>query len=146
MAARMLSSTADSRGRPGAAVILNALVAMIAIAAGAPSDYGPLTFPAFTLFTVLGVLVGWAGWALVQRWVRNPRRALSILVPVVLVVSFVPDLLLLAFRFIPGAAPAAAVALVVMHLVVVGVAVPTYALISHSASAPRAARAAGAPA
>lgn len=123
-----------------AAVVLNALVAVIAVAAGAPSDYGPLTFPAFTLFTVVGVLVGWAGWALVQRRARNPRRTLSVLIPAVLVLSFVPDILLLAFRFIPGTTPGAAVALMMMHLVVVMVAVPTCSLISRSASAPSAAR------
>jgi hypothetical protein len=129
-----------------AAVILNAVVAMVAIAAGAPSTYGPLTFPAYTLFTIAGVLVGWAGWSLVQRRARNPRRTLTVLVPIVLVLSFIPDLLLLAFGFIPGTTAGAAIALMVMHLVVVGVAVPAYALISRGASAPRTARTAGAPA
>jgi hypothetical protein len=148
------SSRANRRARTAlllltaiaAAVVLNAVVAMIAIAAGAPSDYGPLTFPAFTLFTVVGILAGWAGWALLQRRARNPHRTLSVLIPVVLVLSFVPDLLLLAFRFIPGTTPGAAVALMVMHLVVAGVAVPAYALISRSVATPRTARAAGAPA
>ncbi len=110
------------------AVAVNAAVAAVAIAAGAPSTYGPLTLPAYALFTTLGVAAGWAGWVLVHRRARNPRRTLSLLVPVLTVLSFVPDVLLLVFRFIPGTTTPAVIALMLMHLVVVAVAVPAYAL------------------
>jgi hypothetical protein len=112
------------------AVAVNAAVAAVAIAVGAPSDYGPLTFPAYTLFTVLGVVAGWIGWLLVRRHARNPRRTLSVLVPVVTLISLVPDVLLLAFRFVPGTNTAAAIALMLMHLVVVAAAVPAYVFAS----------------
>jgi hypothetical protein len=111
-----------------AAILLNAAVAAVAVAAGAPSGYGPLTPPAYGLFTVLGVGLGWLGWRLVLRHSRDPRRTLSVLVPIVLVVSFIPDVLLLALRFIPGTTTSAAIALMVMHVVVVLVAVPAYVL------------------
>jgi hypothetical protein len=113
-----------------AAVAVNAVVAAIAVAAGAPADYGPLTFPAYTLFTVIGVVIGWVGWSIVRRRARDPRRVLTVLVPVVTLLSLVPDVLLLVFRFIPGTTPAAAIGLMAMHLVVVAIAVPTYALAS----------------
>lgn len=110
------------------AILLNAAVAAVAVAAGAPSGYGPLTPPAYGLFTVLGVGIGWLGWLLVLRRSRDPRRTLSVLVPVVLVASFAPDILLLVLRFIPGTTTSAAIALMAMHVVVVLVAVPAYVL------------------
>lgn len=119
------------------AIAVNAIVAALAIAAGAPASYGPLTFPAFTLFTVLGMVAGWAGWRIVQRRARDPRRVLSILVPVVAVLSFVPDVLLLALRFIPGTTVPAVIALMAMHVVVVAVAVPSYVLASRARDARR---------
>jgi hypothetical protein len=108
------------------AVAANAVVATIAVAVGAPATYGPLTFPAYGLFTVLGIVAGWIGWSLVRRRARDPRRTLTMLVPIVTVASFIPDILLLALRFIPGTTGSAVVALMVMHLVVVAVAVPAY--------------------
>lgn len=108
------------------AVAVNSVVALIAVASGAPATYGPLTFPAYTLFTTLGIVVGWIGWSLVRRRARDPRRTLSTLVPIVTVASFIPDILLLMFRFIPGTTVSAVIGLMVMHVVVVAVAVPAY--------------------
>lgn len=109
----------------------NSVVALVAISAGAPATYGPLTFPAYALFTALGVIVGWIGWSLVRRRARDPRRALTMLVPVVTLASFIPDVLLLVLRFIPGTTVSAVVGLMIMHLVVVAVAVPAYAWASN---------------
>lgn len=114
------------------AVAANAAVAALAIAAGAPSDYGPLTPPAYGLFTALGVAAGWVGWITVRRRARDPRRAFTILIPLVTVASFLPDVLLLALGFIPGTTTVAVIALMAMHVVVVAVAVPAYALASRS--------------
>ncbi|KNY04017.1 DUF6069 family protein [Microbacterium sp. GCS4] len=112
------------------AVAANTVVAAVAVATGAPATYGPLTFPAYGLFTVIGVALGWFGWSLVQRKARDPRRTLTILVPAVTVASFLPDVLLLVLGFIPGTTTGAVIALMVMHLVVVAVAVPAYAFAS----------------
>jgi hypothetical protein len=114
------------------AIAANSMVALIAVAAGAPTTYGPLTFPAFSLFTTVGVVAGWIGWSLVRRHARDPRRTLTMVVPIVTVASFVPDVLLLALRFIPGTTVSAVIALMVMHLVVVAVAVPAYMWASRS--------------
>ena len=112
------------------AIAANTVVAAVAVATGAPASYGPLTFPAYGLFTALGVVVGWIGWSVVQRKAHDPRRTLSILVPAVAVASFVPDVLLLAWGFVPGTTAGAVIALMVMHVVVVAVAVPAYAFAS----------------
>lgn len=119
------------------AILLNGAVAAIALAAGAPAGYGPLMPPAYGLFTVLGIGIGWFGWRSVSRRARNPRRTLSILVPVVIVASFIPDILLLALRFIPGTTASAVVALMIMHLVVALVAVPAFVLASRVSSTAR---------
>lgn len=118
-----------------AACAVNALVARAAVAAGAPAGYGPLTPPAYCLLTVVGVGLGWLGWRAVRARARDPRRALSVLVPVVTLATFVPDLLLLALRFVPGTTTTAVLALVLMHLVVVACAVPAYALATRAGTA-----------
>ena len=110
--------------------LANTVVALAAVAAGAPSTYGPLTAPAYLTFTTVGVLVGYLGWRIVRRSVPRPARVLRVLVPVVLVLSWIPDVLLAALQFIPGTTLTGALALGLMHAVVVAVAVPVYARIA----------------
>jgi hypothetical protein len=116
------------------AIALNAGIAAVAVAGGAPADYGPLTFPAYATFTLVGILLGWVGWRLVLRRARSPRRVLTVLVPLVAVLSIVPDVLLLVFRFIPGTATAGVIALMAMHVVVLLVAIPAYIIASPAGS------------
>lgn len=103
----------------------NAVVALAAVAAGA-GDFSPLTPPFYLAFTAAGVLGGYLGWRIVRRLFPNPARVLRVLVPVALVLSWVPDVMLGVFRFIPGATVTGAVGLAIMHAVVVAVAVPVY--------------------
>jgi hypothetical protein len=114
------------------AFALNAAVAAIAVAAGAPASYAPLTAPVFGAFTVLGVLGGWIGWWLVTLKASRPRAVLAWLAPLVLVLSFIPDVVLLVLKFIPGTTTAAALALMAMHVIVFAVAVPVYAWLTRS--------------
>ncbi|MFF4507019.1 DUF6069 family protein [Streptomyces sp. NPDC001401] len=67
------------------------------------------------------MLAGSAGWALVRRLSRDPERLLRRLVPSVVVLSFVPDL----FEFDEGKVTGV-VALLLMHVAVAAIAVPTY--------------------
>jgi hypothetical protein len=60
----------------------------------------------------------------VRARVARPRAVLRVLVPVLLVLSFLPDVVLLVTGFIPGTTVTGAVALMLMHLTVAGVAVP----------------------
>lgn len=114
------------------ALALNTLVATVAVRAGA-EPFPPLTLPVYGAFTVLGLLAGWAGWRLVQRRSSRPAVVLRVLVPVVVVASFLPDVALLTQRFIPGTTTAGVLALMTMHLVVAAVGVTAYVVASPTA-------------
>lgn len=111
-------------------VAANTLVAGSAEGLGASSGFAPLTLPVYGAFTAVGVVAGWLGWRIVLRRAARPRTVLTLLVPLVTALSMVPDLLLLALRFIPGANAADVVALMVMHIMVVAHAVPGYVIAS----------------
>jgi hypothetical protein len=112
------------------AIALNTVVSMLVMQVGANPAFAPLTLPVYGAFTLIGVLVGWAGWLFVGRRAARPRRTLSILVPVVALASFLPDILLLVTRFIPHTSGIAVAGLMTMHVIVVALAVPGYALAS----------------
>ncbi|WP_460073086.1 DUF6069 family protein [Streptomyces sp. YKOK-I1] len=131
--------TATRSARPGRALIagglvaaavvataLDAAVAAIAHAAGASDDFQPLELPTYAALTLIGIMAGAAGWAVVRARSTGPGRLLRVLVPVVLLVSLVPDVLVGMAQTQPGASWGGAVALMVMHLAVAAVAVPTY--------------------
>lgn len=109
-----------------AAGVINALLARVAIAAGADPSFGPFGLGATTGFTALGVLAGFTGWLAVRHWIRRAATVLTVLVPVLTVLSLIPDLAFFNPNSRAGAGPVAAVALMAMHLVVVAIAVTTY--------------------
>lgn len=110
------------------AIAMNAAVAAIAHAAGASHDFRPLHVATYAALTVISLLAGAAGWAIIRARASNPRHMLRALVPVVLIISFVPDLLVGASATMPGTSWGAVAALMVMHLVVAAIAIPTYLL------------------
>ncbi len=109
-----------------AASIADAVIALLARAAGASEDFQPLQPGAYVSFTVLGVLIGAAGWAVVRRRSAEPRALLSWLVPAVVVVSLVPDLAMFVSDYKPHADAAGIIALILMHVAVAAVAVAAY--------------------
>ncbi|MEV5430553.1 DUF6069 family protein [Streptomyces sp. NPDC052701] len=109
-----------------AASIANAVIALIALAAGASDDFQPLQPGAYVSFTVLGVLIGAAGWAVVRRRSADPRALLTRLVPAVVVVSLVPDLMMFFSDYKPHADAAGIIALMLMHVAVAAIAVAAY--------------------
>ncbi|MCS0499075.1 hypothetical protein [Protaetiibacter mangrovi] len=120
-----------ARTRTVALTVLVALAAvaiatsLLALAAGAlgAGAFPPLMPAVFLSFALVGTLAALAGWVLVVRLVRRSRAVLRVLVPVLAVVSFAPDIALLALGFIPGTTAVGVVALMLMHLVVVAAAV-----------------------
>lgn len=80
-----------------------------------------MSVPAQAMFTVVAVVVGWIGWRIVETRAKDPHRLLRILVPVIVLVSLLPDLLLLVFPVIPETN--AQTVIVLMHLVVAACAV-----------------------
>jgi hypothetical protein len=105
------------------AVLASGVIALAATASGATA-FPPLMPQVFGAFAAVGVLGAYAGWRIVRARSLQPRRMLRVLVPVLLVLSFIPDVTLLITGFIPGTTTTGALALMLMHLVVVGVAVP----------------------
>ena len=73
------------------AIALDVTIAAIAHAAGASRTFSPLQPASYTSLTVIGMLAGTAGWAVVRAKAADPRRMLGRLVPGVLVISLVPD-------------------------------------------------------
>ncbi len=104
------------------AVVAVAVVALVARAVGAPSTFPQLRPGTYIPLAVLGVVAGAVGWEIVIHRARDSRRTLSRLVPAVLILSFVPDVLL----GVSGSPWGGVAALMVMHLAVAAVALPTY--------------------
>lgn len=91
-----------------------------------PSEFDQLTLPIYGLLTVVGAVIGAIGWRLIVHRSRNAAGLLRVLVPVVLVLSLIPDLMLLVTDSQPGTTTAGVVALMLMHFGVAAVAVPAY--------------------
>jgi Family of unknown function (DUF6069) len=112
-------------GVAAAAVVSIALNSAVALAATALSPNGTsmgLQVIAYAPLTIIGVLAGTLGWSLIRRRAANARATLRTLVPLVTVLSFIPDVLLL----VTGVADVVnMVALLVMHVIVAAVTVTT---------------------
>lgn len=102
------------------------IIALLAVAAGADPAFGPFGLGFTAGYSALGILVGFLGWPAIRRWVPRPARAVTVLVPALTVLSFIPDLGFFDPASEAGAGPIAASALMVMHVVVAAVAQPTY--------------------
>jgi hypothetical protein len=104
----------------GSAVV-NVGVAYAAMALGSPVT-PQLGVPGVVTISVATAVAAVVGWAIVRRRARDPRAMLRRLVPIVLLASFVPDVLLgVATAEATGWAPV--VALAVMHVTTAVVAV-----------------------
>ena len=109
-------------------LVVNSVIAWVARSVfDVPDVFQPLTLPVYGMLTVLGAIVGAVGWHLIATRARNATRLLGWLVPTVLVLSLIPDVLLLADRSAqPGITTAGVIALMLMHFGVAAAAVPAY--------------------
>ena len=133
MASTVTSDRSPIAGRlPLAAAIaaastgaVSAVIALATVPLGVP-QIPQLTPVAVALFSVVASVVGAIGWQLVRRRAAEPRRTLLRLAVIVLVVSFVPDVLLgLSLAGTTGVAPVVALAL--MHVTTIAIAVAVFA-------------------
>jgi Family of unknown function (DUF6069) len=106
-------------------ILADALVAAVAHALGAPQQLPGLTLPMYGLFTTVGILVGTAVWAVIRRWAARPAAILRWLVPVAIVLTLIPDVLVGRM----GVPAVGVAALMAMHVVVAVISVPTLARI-----------------
>lgn len=101
-------------------IIVNTGVALGTLALNPNGTNIGLNLVAYAPLTVVGVIAGSIGWALVRRRAANARAVLRVLVPVVVVLSFTPDILLA----VVGVADVInVVGLLVMHVVVATITV-----------------------
>lgn len=102
------------------AIAVNTGVALGTLALNPNGTRTGLDLVAYAPLTLVGIVAGTIGWAAVRRYAAHARSVLRVLVPVVLVVSFAPDIMLVVF----GAADTINMAgLLVMHVVVAAVTV-----------------------
>jgi hypothetical protein len=108
-------------------LVINTVIATLARALfDIPSEFQQLTLPVYGFLTVVGAIVGAIGWHLIATRSRNAAGVLRVLVPTVLVLSLIPDVLLLVTDSQPGTTTAGVVALMLMHVGVAVAAVPAY--------------------
>ena len=100
------------------------VVALIATALGAAAGFAPLMPAVYLPFVAVGVIAAVVGWRIVRASAAHPAAMLRVLVPVVLIASFIPDTILIITRFIPGTTLLGGLSLSVMHLIVAAIAVP----------------------
>lgn len=115
------SAVSIAAGILGATVLsiaLNTAVAQIARAAGASPDFVPLNLQTYTPWTVIGVLAGFIGWAVVRLRASRPRRLMRRLVPAVVLISWAPDLVVGFNKSMTGTSWGAVLALMLMHVVI----------------------------
>jgi hypothetical protein len=101
-------------------------IAAIAHHAGVTQSFAPLQFATYTALSVLGVIGGAIGWQLVRNLATNPNRFLARLVPLVLVLSFIPDILVGITKAETATTWGGVIALMAMHVVVATAAVASY--------------------
>ncbi len=78
-----------------AAGVVNSAIALVARALGAdPNVITGLQPPAYLVLTLVGTILGAIGWVIVRNRASDPAAVLRVLVPVAVVVSLIPDLLL----------------------------------------------------
>ena len=101
-----------------AAVIANQIVRFLAVSLFDISpEFMPLQVGPPLVFTIMGVLGAVIVYAAIGRFSRRPIRLFRAIALIVLVLSFLPDIGLLATGMVPGTTPVAVGALAVMHIV-----------------------------
>ena len=126
------ATTGRTTGRTAALIVAGIIVAglattvvaLVATALGGAKGFSPLMPAVYLPFVAVGVVAAVIGWRIVRARAAHPFAVLRVLVPVVLVASFIPDTVLIITRFIPGTTLLGGLSLSAMHLIVAAVAVP----------------------
>jgi hypothetical protein len=88
-----------------------------------PASFPPFAIGPVTFFSVVGVVGATAVFALLGRFTRRPIRWFWIISGVVLLLSFIPNIITLVGNTLPGTSLAGVVSLMVMHVVAAAAAV-----------------------
>ena len=120
------TAVAAAIGAAGGLVINSVIATLARTLFDIPSEFQQLTLPVYGFLTVVGAIAGAIGWHLVATRSRNAAGLLRVLVPTVLVLSLIPDVMLLVTESQPGTTTAGVVALMLMHVGVAAAAVPAF--------------------
>jgi len=107
--------------------LATSVIAFVAHAAGVSDDFDPIAPSDYLTLAVIGVGLASLSWFAIARRTANPRTILTRLVPAVVLISFIPDLLLGVSQSEPGTTWGAVAWLMLMHLAVAAITVPTLA-------------------
>ncbi len=112
----------------GASLIVEVIIAAVAHAAGASADFRPLTLAGLLGPTIVALMIALVVWELVRRRAADAVAVMRWLVPVGVVVSWLPDVALgTTHRIATGPAPdttwGEVVVLMVMHVFAAAIAV-----------------------
>ncbi len=109
------------------ALVINSVIALLAKAIfDIPDEFQQLTLPVYGFLTVVGAIIGAVVWHLIVARSRNASGVLRVLVPTVVVLSLIPDVMLLVSESQPGTTTAGVLALMLMHVGTAVAAVPAY--------------------
>ncbi len=101
-----------------AATVANIIIQQLAVAVLNPDPaFLPLTVVPPIIFTVVGVVGAVIVYAMIGRFSQQPVRLFRRVALVALVVSFIPDILMLVTGFNPGTTAANVAVLILMHIV-----------------------------
>ena len=98
------------------AVVVNLMIRTVAVASFGLSGFLPLAVGPTVMFTVVGVLGAVIVFGLMLRFVRDPVRLFMRVAFVVLLLSLIPDLLLLYAGSMPGTTVAGVLTLMAEHV------------------------------
>ena len=105
-----------------ASAVVNTAISLIAQALGADASViMGLTPPLYIGFAVVGLLIAALAWSAVRAKASNPATVLRRLVPVVVVISLIPDVLVAV-----GMSAVGGIALGLMHLVVAAAGIAAF--------------------
>ncbi len=120
------TAVAAAVGAAGGLVINSGIALLARTLFDIPAEFQQLTLPVYGFLTVVGAIIGAIGWHLIATRSSNATGTLRVLVPAVLVLSLIPDVLLLISGSQPGTTTGGVVALMLMHVGVAAAAVPAY--------------------
>jgi hypothetical protein len=107
--------------------LATSVIAFVSHAAGVSDDFDPIAPAAYLTLVVIGVSLASLSWFAIARRTANPRTILTRLVPAVVLISFIPDILLGVNQSEPSTTWGAVASLMLMHLAVAAITVPTLA-------------------
>jgi hypothetical protein len=100
-----------------AAVIVNQIIRLIAVSLlGIGPEFMPLSFGPPLFFSVIGVLGATIAFAIIARFAQRPIALFRTVALVVLLISFIPDVLVYTSQAMPGATLPAVATLMIMHV------------------------------